>query len=313
MGVVRMAAGEPAAGGNVFVAGLDPARVPWRLDALGPRFCVLEGRAAGHALLSRLRHARGSLALLGPWLPDFPVPDLVRRIRADPETRLVSIVALVLDGQDEVSGANSVLPVSTDTGTLERCVARLRSVPPRVRIAARVRGFTVVGKRPFFGLTHDLSLSGMRLLSRDYVNPGTELDLWLELPSGGNVPAMARVVRRDLQLSFPTDYRGRSYGVEFVYVPPAAEEAIQKLIDGGRLSRQVEDTLRSGLCTYEILSPIRRGMVWEAEVWRVQGRDARGERFFTVSRPTQRGAVREARELLLFWTLVRSGSCAFQA
>jgi hypothetical protein len=217
-------------------------------------------------------------------------------------------VALVLDGQNEMSGANSVLPVATDTLTLERCVARLRSVQPRVRVSARVRGSTVVGKRPFFGLTHDLSASGMRVLSRDYVNPGTELDLWLELPSGGNVPAMARVVRRDLQLPFQTEYRSRSYGVEFVYVPPAAEEAIGKLIDGGRLARRVEDTIRSGAFAYEILSPVRRGMVWEAEVWRVHGREPRGERFFTVSHGSQRGAIREARELLLFWALVRSGN-----
>src|SRR3954471_15971911 len=29
--------------GSVFVAGFDPARVPWKLTALGPRFRLLEG------------------------------------------------------------------------------------------------------------------------------------------------------------------------------------------------------------------------------------------------------------------------------
>src|SRR5689334_14913117 len=98
----------------VFVAGLDPARVPWSLAALGPRFSVLEGRAAGHALLERLTKSRGSVALLGPWLPDLTQTETVRRIRANPDTRRVSVLALVPGERAEIPGANHVLPVATD-------------------------------------------------------------------------------------------------------------------------------------------------------------------------------------------------------
>jgi hypothetical protein len=211
---------------SIFAAGFDPARVSWNVQALGPDFCMLQGRAAGHALLAHLGRYRQSVALLGPFIPDFTVHEAVRRIRANPETRLRSVMALLPDAPEWLPGVNRVLPLATDTATLEQWVAKLSAVPPRARLSACVHGFTTADRRPFVGRTENLSLGGMRVLSPDRLAIGAELDVWLELSPEVSVPVLARVLRADLGLG--PEQRG--YGVEFLYTPPASEEAITKVV-----------------------------------------------------------------------------------
>jgi hypothetical protein len=288
----------------VFVAGFNPARVSWGLKVLGSPVYVLEGRAAGHALLERLSHFPGGLALVGPFLPDFPQKEAIRRIRATPETRRVSVLALVREEPRDLPGANAVLPLSADSAALESWVSKLREVAPRVKIASRVRGRTVDQSQPFCGVTRNVSATGMRVVSADALRDGIELDLWLELPSGNMVPVLGRIVRSDNGTGVPS----HGYGVEFVYVPPATHEALAEVIAGDHSQRPRVDTLKSGAWTYDVLGPQRRGEVWEVEVWRSRATDVRGERFLAVVGATAREAVGNARELLMTWVLVRDGT-----
>jgi hypothetical protein len=292
------------ASGTVLLAGLDPARLPWELSRLGPCFDILQGRAAAHAVLDRLRSDVTRVAVLGQWLPDLTLEETIRRIRIDSELRSASIVAITADGEQRVPGANVVLPLSADGSTIERWVGKLRAVAPRVKISAQVRGRTVDQKQPFFGFMRNISASGMRVFSPDEVADGDELDLWLELAADDPAPVLARVVRREPGIA-PLKH---AYGMEFVYLPPATEDVVARTIAGGRPNRRTVDTLQAAAWTYEIISPVRRGERWEAEVWR-SGPTERGERFLTVAGATSRDALREAREVLVSWALVRTGSC----
>jgi hypothetical protein len=290
--------------GTVLLAGLDPGRLPWELSRLGPSFDILQGRAAAHAVLDRLRTEAARVAVLGQWLPDLTLRETIRRIRTDSDLRGVSVVAITAEGDAPVPGANVVLPLSADGTTVEGWVGKLRSVPPRVKVSAQVRGRTVAHKQPFFGFMRNISTSGMRVFSPDEIAAGAELDLWLELASDDAAPAIARVVRCEAGIP-PLKH---AYGMEFVYLPPATEDAVARTIAGGRPSRRTLDTLRTDAWTYEVVSPVRRGERWEAEVWRT-GPTERGERFLTVAGPTSRDAIREAREVLVSWALVRTGAC----
>jgi hypothetical protein len=291
--------------GSVLLAGLDTGRLPWELSRLGPSFDILQGRAAAHALLDRLRSdVSASLAVLGQWLPDLTLAETIRRIRTDPELRHVSVIAITRDTESRVAGANVVLPLSADGSTIERWVSKLRSVPPRVKLSAQVRGRTVAHKEPFFGFVRNISTAGMRVFSPDEVSTGAELDVWLELASSDPFPALARVVRSDVgPMPLP-----HAYGIEFVYLPQSTEDAVWRAIEGGRPNRPTVDTLQAAAWTYDVINPVRRGERWEAEVWR-SGPEQRGERFFSVAGASSRDALREAREVLLAWALVRTGSC----
>jgi hypothetical protein len=134
------------------------------------------------------------------------------------------------------------------------------------------------------------------------VPENAELDLWLELASSEVVPVLARVSRVDLGL-LPLRY---AYGIEFVYMPPATEAVISRLVDEGT-SRTPADTLWSKSWRYDVLVPMRRGERWEAEVWRSRP-DQRGERFLIVSGSSSRDALRKAREVLVSWAIVRTDS-----
>lgn len=288
----------------VFTAGFDTARVPWKLTALGPRFSILEGRAAGHALLQRLAGAHGSVALVGPWLPDMTQAEAIRRIRAQPTTRPVSIVALVKGDTNAIEGANAVLPLSADTPSIERCVSRLLSVSTRARVAARVCGEDLSLRQPFEGMTQNISATGMRVVSPARVSVGDDLDLRVTAGSSRVLPVLGRVVRTE-------PLRGDvhlGYGIEFLYVPPATEEAIARMVERSSLARETADAILLGSWTYEILDPIHRDGRWEAEVWRSPHGQRRGVRFLCVAGSTPRNASREAREILLAWALVRSGA-----
>jgi hypothetical protein len=297
-----------AASGTVLMAGLDPGRLSWELCRLGPSFDVLQGRAAAHALLDRVLRQSAAVVVLGQWLPDLTLEETIRRLRSDAKTRRVSVIAITAQGDARIPGANVVLPLSADGNTIEGWVSKLRAVAPRAKLSAQVRGRTVTKKQPFFGFIRNISTAGMRVFSPDEIANGAELDLWLEFPTGEPAPALARVVRTEVGIP-PLRH---AYGMEFVYLPQVTEDAVSRVIEGARPNRPTVDTLRTAMWTYDVIVPIRRGERWEAEVWR-SGPTNRGERFLTVAAPTSRDALREAREVLLAWALVRTGSCVMAA
>jgi hypothetical protein len=160
----------------------------------------------------------------------------------------------------------------------------------------------------FYGLSRNLSVNGMLLASPVRLTDGPDLDLELQLPDkGGRVRALGRVVRDAGEVGWP--YLG--YGVEFLFVPPESQLAIELTVASAvvsltHLTREgavagIHATVRSATWIYEIVEPvayeagylveIRRG---PREGWRpgVAGP------FYVVEGRSPEVALRAAREFV---------------
>ena len=278
-----------------FVVGIDPARLRPVLPLLGPDVSFVQGRTAGHSLLEQLDHRNGGLVLLGPSIPDLTLAETIKRIRQKAETRHVSLLALSSREAAELPGANVVLPVNADVATLAGWITKLADVPPRVALHARVCGRSAERGARFEGVSQDISLAGLRVVSEDELPFGEDLDLWLELGAAPAAIALGRVVRRD-----PAAARAHGYGVEFLYVPPATQSAIERLVEGSDVPVHV---LRGRAWICEILRPVAHADEWQVEVRRARSADLPRERFLRVSGESADEAMDKARDVARAWIL----------
>ena len=70
-------------------------------------------------------------------------------------------------------------------------------------------------------LTYDLSTGGVRLCGVPQAQPGDDVQLLLDLPSGRRLPASGRLLRRDLTDGQP------DFAIEFSRLPAHAEDVVQ--------------------------------------------------------------------------------------
>jgi CheY-like chemotaxis protein len=304
----------------ILVAGLDSRSLFLEAPVLLRDRAVLEEKASGRALLDGLARENGRLVILGTHLPDLDLLETLHRIRSLPATRRVSILVLVpADEREELeedlktAGANAALRRPLDRAQLEGWIAKLLAVPRRVDARVPVFGQVVGTPRTeetghFYGLSRNLSVNGMLLASPVRLTDGPDLDLELQLPDkGGRVRALGRVVRDAGEVGWP--YLG--YGVEFLFVPPESQLAIELTVASAvvsltHLTREgapagIHATVRSGTWIYEIVEPvayeagylveIRRG---PREGWRpgVAGP------FYVVEGRSPEVALRAAREFV---------------
>jgi hypothetical protein len=285
-----------------FVLGIDPARLRPVLPLLGPDVSFIQGRTAGHDLLQQLDHRCGGLVLLGPSIPDLTLAETIKRIRQHENTKHVSVLALSSRQAAELPGANVVLAANADVTALASWIAKLSAVPPRVSVHARVRGRSAERGARFEGVSRDISVAGLRVISEDELPFGEDLDLWLELASAPSAVALGRVVRRH-----PAESSAHGYGLEFLYVPPATEAAIARLVEGSDVPVHVLRG-RSWIC--EILRPRACDDEWQVEVRRARSADEPRERFLNVSGPSADEALEKAREVARAWILTTSSDAA---
>jgi CheY-like chemotaxis protein len=303
----------------ILVAGIDSRSLFLEAPVLLRDRAVLEEKASGRALLDGLARENGRLVILGTHLPDLDLLETLHRIRSLPATRRVSILVLVpADEREELeedlktAGANAALRRPLDRAQLEGWIAKLLAVPRRVDARVPVFGQVVGTPRTeetghFYGLSRNLSVNGMLLASPVRLTDGPDLDLELQLPDkGGRVRALGRVVRDAGEVGWP--YLG--YGVEFLFVPPESQLAIELTVASAvvsltHLTREgaagIHATVRSGTWIYEIVEPvayeagylveIRRG---PREGWRpgVAGP------FYVVEGRSPEVALRAAREFV---------------
>lgn len=275
----------------VLFAGLDGRSLVLEAPLLKREGHVLEEAASARALINDLAKSRARLVVLGPRLPDLSLPETIRRIRASPLTRHVSILALIptgeapsLDGEAAQAGANAVLRRPFDKNRLDPWIAKLLAVPRRVDARVPVQGHVVGTPKTqvtghFFGLTRNLSVNGMLLASPVRLAGAPDVDLEMSLPTAGRLSALGRVVREAAEVSWP--YLG--YGIEFLYVPSesfetllglmAQEVALREVAPSadGRLG--IHSTIRRETWVYEILEPVVKSQVWQVEIRR-GGREA---------------------------------------
>jgi CheY-like chemotaxis protein len=303
---------------DILVAGLDCRSLLLEAPVLQRQLGSLEEKATVRDLLDTLARNDGRCVVLGSLLPDQSLAEAIKKIRALPATRHVSI--LVVLGSDEraaveaaalAAGANAVLRRPLDSGRLEDWISKLLEVPRRVETRVHVQG-QVVGtphqkaNGHFYGLSRNLSVNGMLLASPVRLPEAPDLDLEFQLPEGvARIYALGRIVREAGEVGWP--YLG--YGVEFLFVPEESKDAIGQLVDRAAPparaatseGRSVLATVRRGSWIYEIVQPapyeggflaeIRRG---PREGWRpgVAGP------YYVVEAASADAAVRAARSFV---------------
>jgi hypothetical protein len=304
--------------GSIVAAGLDARELRLEVRFLQRESELVREAASLAELVELVERERPALVVLGPGLCEPPLAEIVKRVRATGAGRGVSVLALVPAadpaGSEGVligAGANAALRRPLDRFVLESWVAKLVQVPRRVRARIPVHA-QVVGNRKsapgehFYGLSRNLSVHGMLLASPVRIE-GEDLDLELDLPgSEERVRVLGRIVREAPEVGWP--YFG--YGVEFLFLPEAAQRSIQRLV---RLEAEpdtspglwapgaIHSTLRRDEWIYEITEPARTEGGFLVEIRRAQRREWRPGRaspFYVVQAAAPRAALDEARAFI---------------
>jgi CheY-like chemotaxis protein len=305
---------------SVLVAGLDGRSLALEAPMLQrERRAILEVDA-GRALVEETVRHGARLLVLGPRLPDLDLTEAIRRVRASALARHVSILALLPAGESAeleaavlTAGANAVMRRPLDPAQLEAWIAKLIAVARRVETRVPVQGRVVGTPRDredahFYGLSRNLSVTGMLLASPVRLAEGPDVELAFDLPGAATgLQALGRVVRQAIEVGWP--YVG--YGVEFLYLPALSFDAIVELVARGGLPPRtlvpdarhgIHSTVRREAWVYEILEPVRRDDTWHAEIRRAPReawRPGEAGPFYVVEGPSPEKALREAREFLV--------------
>ncbi len=299
---------------RLLVAGLDARSLVLGAPVLQREGHLVREMPTLRMLLDHLAAEGAELVVLGTHLGDMTLPEAVRRLRASPETRRVSLLAVIpshapdeLARDTEAAGANMVLRRPVEEPALEAALARLLAVPRRVEARIPVEGQVLGSSRNaapvhFYGLTRNVSVNGM-LLASPVRLPG-ESDLELELMLGGGAPlrALGRLVREAPEVGWP--YLG--YGIEFLFLPPPSQERLESLVlealsEERDPSHGIHCTLRRAEWVYEILEPVRHAEGWHAEIRRAPREDWRpgaAGPLYVVAGRTRDAALFEARQFV---------------
>ena len=299
----------------IVAAGVDARELRLEVRFLQRESELMREAASETELVELLEREQPALLVLGPGLAEPPLAELVRRVRLSESGRGVSVLALVPasdpPGGEGVlldAGANAALRRPLERYVLESWVSKLVQVPRRVRARIPVHA-QVVGSRKsapgehFYGLSRNLSVHGMLLASPVRID-GEDLDLELDLPGPDErARVLGRIVRDAPEVGWP--YFG--YGVEFLFLPEAAQRSIQRLVklesepdvSGGLWAPgAIHSTLRRGEWIYEITEPARTEGGFLVEIRRAARHDWRAGRaspFCVVQAEEARAALAEAR------------------
>jgi CheY-like chemotaxis protein len=304
----------------ILVAGLDGRSLLLEASVLQRETHRIEELLSGRGLLERIAQGGSQLAVIGVDLPDFTIPDLVRRIRAGPTTRRISILALVptsepteLDTETLFAGANAVLRRPLDRPHLDTWLSKLLEVPRRVEARVPVAGRVVGSPRSegaghFVGLSLNVSSNGMLLASPVRLVGHPDVDLELDLPPAFRLKALGRVVREAGEVQWP--YLG--YGVEFLYVPEESLSGLLRIISSEGLPAQaarspaprfgIHSTLRRDPWIFEILQPVAHGEGYHVEIHRSPRelwRPGQAGPFYVVEAATPQEAIALARAFVM--------------
>jgi CheY-like chemotaxis protein len=304
--------------GRIVAAGIDARELRLEVRFLKREPDLVEEALSPRELFDALARDGARLVVIGPRLPDVPLVETIQRIRAGPQSRRVSILAMIPQGDPPgteglvlAAGANAALRRPLDRFVLESWVSKLVDVPNRVlaRIPVHVQ---VVGSRHgapgehFYGLSRNLSVHGMLLASPVRIE-AQDLDLEIDLPEAeGRVRVLGRVAREAPEVGWP--YVG--YGIEFLFLPETAQRVIDRMVrrDAPREPPRslwapgaIQSTVRRDDFIYEITEPFRTDSGWLVEIRRCarEGwRPGRGSPFYVVEGQSPEAALAAARDFV---------------
>lgn len=184
------------------------------------------------------RMERVSLILADLNMPDMPGDELALTIRKDPELKSVSIILISSQKRADIdrcaaSGANDMITRPIEQKRLLDKVSRLLDIQRRkgirVLIKAKVMGY--FGQNDFYGLTHNISTSGLLLETEKVLAKGDIISCSFFIPDRERVQAEGVVVR-SLKME-----RMFQYGVEFKQMSSREKEFIQEYVDKEKAER----------------------------------------------------------------------------
>jgi CheY-like chemotaxis protein len=304
--------------GRIVAVGIDARELRLEVRFLKREPNLVEEALSARELAEALAHEGTRLVVIGPRLPDVPLVETIQRIREDPASRRVSILAMIPHGEPSstegsvlAAGANAVLRRPLDRFVLESWVGKLVDVPSRVlaRIPVHVQ---VVGSRHgapgehFYGLSRNLSVHGMLLASPVRIE-AQDLDLEIDLPEAeGRVRVLGRVARQAPEVGWP--YVG--YGIEFLFLPEAAQRVIDRMVRREASHEPprslwapgaIQSTVRRDDWIYEITEPFQTESGWLVEIRRCPRdgwRPGRGAPVTVVEGESPEAALGAAREFV---------------
>jgi len=165
---------------------------------------------------------------------------LLRRLRAEPATRHMGIVALnrLMEPEEEDqlrrAGANAVFTAQMDPELWDVRLEELLSVPSRRsgRLPVQLDVWTRLpsGESRLAGTALNISINGMLLEAPEPLDLGTKMDLLVELPDSA---ARLRVVGQVARRAGEGMEKQPRYGVKFLVLPGDTRERIRCFVESG--------------------------------------------------------------------------------
>lgn len=188
----------------------------------------------GKDALQIATNEKPDIVILDLVLPDVPGDEVCMRIKAHPSTEHVLVLMVTARGTPEEieicrrAGCDDYVLKPIRNQELLAKVSELLGVPHRrsMRILVRMEMHARTGEElSFFGVSKDISQTGMLVEADKALDLGTETVLRFFLPGFGEVVAKGKVMR--------VDVRGatRGYGIHFVEMATQQQDLIARFIE----------------------------------------------------------------------------------
>ncbi|AMV71002.1 GAF domain-containing protein [Desulfuromonas sp. DDH964] len=199
------------------------------LAEMGHRIVTLK---SGEAALEQLAEIAPDLLLLDLYMPGIDGDEVCRRLRRDPRWTQLPVIMVTAAGKDAeirkclAAGCDDYLTKPVNKKELlekvERLLGKLRvRTEPRARIDLRVQ-LRSTG-RCLSASARDISRNGVYIRSEALFNPGTVVEVTLELPDGRSQVMLGKVKRVE-----PGPEGGM--GIYFIHPEPEGQAVLAGLI-----------------------------------------------------------------------------------
>lgn len=188
--------------------------------------------ASAHEAIALHRDEEMDVIISGAELQDMSGYELCRLIREDEEMKGVSIILVCSNresdrGKCTESGANECLTYPLDPHELFQKIVKLLDVPVRKHTRVLIK-VSVKGKfktEPFFGMTQDMSTSGLLLETDKVLAKGDAIECAFFVPNADRILAEGEVMR-----VIKTEESVMKYGVRFRGLQLDSKKAIEAFI-----------------------------------------------------------------------------------
>lgn len=201
------------------------------LEGTGHRVVTVR---SGEEALARLEEVDPSILLLDLHMTGIGGDEVCRRLRRTPRWGRVPVIMVTAAGREEdvrrcleagcddyltkpVNKIDMLQKVERLLGTVRGRTARRAPIPIKVQLRA--------GEQSIHARARDISANGIFVRSRTVMQPGTAVELKLELPGGGELPVLGKVRRAK-------EGADGGMGIYFIHPDPTGRRILSELAEG---------------------------------------------------------------------------------